>query len=124
MGTTPEPREEFPDTVTLHCSHCSYIEYETQIEKLRKLRKKAQGEDAVHGEADTAGIKRLHFIYTRALRKFKGDLRLWSKYFQFCKKEKAPRALDKAITQALQFHPTVPGLWAYAASWWVVLHTL
>jgi U3 small nucleolar RNA-associated protein 6 len=55
-----------------------------QVEKLRQFRKKSQGEDAVHGVADTAGVRRLHFIYTRALRKFKGDLRLWHAYLSFC----------------------------------------
>lgn len=61
-----------------------YIEYETQVDKLRQFRKKTQGEDAVHGVADTAGVRRLHFIYARALRKFKGDLRLWHSYLAFC----------------------------------------
>ena len=104
-----------------------------------------QGDDAEHGSADTAGIRRIHFIYTRALRKFRGDLRLWTKYFAFCRDTNSTRSLDKvrltpfcrsshswcaseavfnltgdclqALTQALQLHPHVPGLWSYAASW-------
>ena len=81
------------------------------------FRKKTQGEDAVHGMADTAGVRRLHFIYARALRKFKGDLRLWHSYLAFCKSNGAAKRLDRALTQALQLHSGVPALWVYAAGW-------
>jgi U3 small nucleolar RNA-associated protein 6 len=87
------------------------------VDKLRVFRKKTQGEDAVHGMADTAGVRRLHFIYARALRKFKGDLRLWHSYLAFCKSNGAAKRLDRALTQALQLHSGVPALWVYAAGW-------
>ena len=72
-----------------------YIEYERQVDTLRRHRKKMQGDDAEHGSADTAGIRRIHFIHTRALRKFRGDLRLWTKYFAFCRDTNSTRSLDK-----------------------------
>ena len=75
-------------------------QYEEQLEALRRLRKRAQNaaaeaseEDEEEGEGrgggrrpapsapggagDHAILRRIHFLYERALRKFRGDLRLW-----------------------------------------------
>eukprot|EP00898_Chlorokybus_atmophyticus_P002219 jgi/Chlat1/2999/Chrsp2S04709 len=106
-----------------------YIDYEIKLNQLRLLRKKAIGgaEAVEQGTADHAAVKRIHYIFERTLRKFKGDLSLWLKYFAFCKSHDGNRqvanltmlvvALQKATTKALRLHPTVPGLWVYAAQW-------
>ena len=109
-----------------------YVEYELALEELRRLRK---AEAKRHGggrrdrgtppaqaaalakRAEHAIVRGVHFIFTRALQKFPGDLRLWQRYFDFCKAHKASKALSKALTRALQLHPTQPGLWVEAASW-------
>eukprot|EP00242_Pyramimonas_sp_CCMP2087_P013469 CAMPEP_0198223530 /NCGR_PEP_ID=MMETSP1445-20131203/92916_1 /TAXON_ID=36898 /ORGANISM="Pyramimonas sp., Strain CCMP2087" /LENGTH=88 /DNA_ID=CAMNT_0043902387 /DNA_START=46 /DNA_END=308 /DNA_ORIENTATION=+ len=39
----------------LKTDYLRYIEYERQVDTLRRHRKKMQGDDAVHGTADTAG---------------------------------------------------------------------
>lgn len=101
-----------------------YIEYEEKLEKLRKLRKrKFQGKDpsqvskGKNEKHEGYILRRIHFIYERAFRKFWGDLRLWMAYFEFCKKSKANKLMSKALTRCLQLHPNEPGIWSYAASW-------
>jgi U3 small nucleolar RNA-associated protein 6 len=100
----------------------------------------------VSGAGDHAVVQRIHFLYTRALRKFRGDLRLWvrvsaqvqplllwarpltsrpplvalchqARLFAFCRAHGGNKALSKSLVAALALHPTNPGLWAYAASW-------
>ena len=38
---------------------------------------------------DFESVKRIHLLYDRALRKFKGDLGLWRAYIEYCKGEKS-----------------------------------
>eukprot|EP00854_Cymbomonas_tetramitiformis_P012564 gene12564-14848_t len=102
---------------TLKTDFVRYIHYETKLDELRRHRKKQQGEDAVHGLGDTGGIRRLHFIFQRCVKKFRGDLQLWMKYFKFCRACGGHKRLDQALTDALNFHPNESGLWAYAAAW-------
>eukprot|EP00899_Mesostigma_viride_P024656 jgi/Mesvir1/5375/Mv15455-RA.1 len=96
-----------------------YIDYELKVEGLRKLRKKK----IVKSKAEKKGslsdhsiIRRVRLIYVRALQKFRGDLALWNRFFEFCRSQGGIRALQKAIANALRLHPTVPGLWIYAAA--------
>ena len=81
---------------------CAPQQYEEQLETLRRHRKKVQNAaqpaaeeteppsggrtqggrrgrapHAASGAGDHALVQRIHFLYTRALRKFRGDLRLW-----------------------------------------------
>ena len=46
--------------------------------------------------ADTAIIKRIHFIYERAARKFKSDMQLWIDWLAYCKKSKSSKLHSKA----------------------------
>ena len=62
-------------------------------------------------------MQRVHFIFSRALQKFKGDLRLWLQYFDFCEKTGGSKILGKAFASALQFHTFNPALWVKAAKW-------
>ena len=45
--------------------------------------------------ADTAIIKRIHFIYERAARKFKSDMQLWIDWLAYCKKSKSSKLHSK-----------------------------
>lgn len=101
-----------------------YIEYEEKLEKLRQIRRrKFQGKDPTeiskgkNNKHEGYILRRIHFIYERAFRKFWGDLRLWMAYFDFCKTTKANKLMSKALTRCLQLHPNEPGIWSYAASW-------
>ncbi|GBG80828.1 hypothetical protein CBR_g31384 [Chara braunii] len=101
-----------------------YLAYETQLESLRALRKrailrnmKAKKIQWKRSCADGAIVNQLVLIYDRAVTKFKGDLRLWMMYLEFCREQNLRRQLRKVLARALQYHPTVPGLWMYAASY-------
>ena len=53
------------------------------------------------GLAEVAAVRRVHFIYERAARKFKGDLDLWMRWITFCKASKSGKQLSKVSrTQA------------------------
>ena len=66
--------------------HKSYIEYEVKLDRLRRHRRRALGlAGTKKGIADYALVRRTHFIYERAARRFKSDLRLWAQWLAFCR---------------------------------------
>lgn len=93
------------------------IDYEMALERLRQLRRKERTISGPSTLADHCIVRRIHFIYERMLRKFRGDLSLWSRWLAFCQKTKSTRQTSKVLTRALQLHPLSPALWTYAASW-------
>ncbi|KAK9837160.1 hypothetical protein WJX81_007266 [Elliptochloris bilobata] len=102
----------------LKADYLNYIQYESRLEELRRLRKDAAGlTGAKKSLADHALVRRVHFIFERATRKFRGDLALWHSWLQFCKDSRSARQMSKVLTKALQLHPTAAGLWIYAAAW-------
>ncbi|CAI5461649.1 unnamed protein product [Closterium sp. Yama58-4] len=72
---------------------------------------------AAERASDVAVIKRVLFIFSRATRRFKGDLDLWMRYLDFCKASGSRKQMQKTMARALQLHPTEPSLWLYAASY-------
>ena len=99
-------------------THNSYAEYETKLEQLRQARRRGLGlSNAKQSLADYAIVKRVHFIFERAARKFKRDLGVWTRWLEFCRATRSNRRLSRVAARALQLHPTAPGLWAYAAAW-------
>jgi U3 small nucleolar RNA-associated protein 6 len=48
---------------------------------------------------------------------YRGDLALWARWLRYCTESGASRQVSKVVTQALQYHPTAPGLWTFAAAW-------
>ena len=107
----------------------AYLDYECALEELRQLRKGERKKTAGGGGAGRAVaaadvkragavlVKGIHFVFARALRRFQGDLRLWRRYFDFCKAQGGGKALGRALARALQLHPAEPGLWTEAADW-------
>ena len=65
----------------------SYIEYESKLERLRRHRRKALGLGGKKKKslADYAIVRRAHFVFERAARRFKGDLRIWAQWLAFCR---------------------------------------
>ncbi|RAL44912.1 unnamed protein product [Cuscuta campestris] len=99
----------------------AYIDYEKQLDALRLLRKKARVKQGRYTKAkksvsDYSGVTRIVELYRVATTKFKGDIELWFQYLEFCRERKNGR-LKKALVDAIRLHPTVPGLWIYAAAW-------
>lgn len=81
-----------------------YIQYETRLEELRKLRKEAAGlAGTMKSLADHALVRRIHFIFERATRKFRGDLALWHAWLRFCKDSRSARQMSKVSITTLLF---------------------
>lgn len=83
---------------------CRYVQYESRLEELRKLRKDAMGLEGKRGLADHGMIRRIHFIYQRATQKFRGDMRLWSSWLQFCKDSDSTRKLSQVRFSSATHH--------------------
>ena len=96
---------------------CRYIEYEQALEELRDARRRQRGIGGPNTLADYCLPRRIHFIYDRLLRKFKGDLALWASWLRYCQATGAARQASRVLTRALRLHPTAPGMWAAAAAW-------
>ncbi|KAJ9518134.1 hypothetical protein QJQ45_010109 [Haematococcus lacustris] len=94
-----------------------YIEYEQKLDELRLHRKKELGIKGKKGLAENGSVRRIHFIFERATRKFKADLSLWMAWIQHCKHSKSTKQLSKVVTKALHRHSHVPALWIEAAAW-------
>lgn len=96
---------------------CRYCEYEWKLEQLRQLRRKAKAIAGKRSLADYGIVRRIHFIYDRATRKFKGDVTIWMSWLQFCRESNSKRQVSKVVTKALKLHPSASHFWAYAAAW-------
>ncbi|GIL45686.1 hypothetical protein Vafri_2881 [Volvox africanus] len=94
-----------------------YIDFESKLEELRRARKQKLGIKGKKSLAEVAIVRRIHFIYERAGRKFRSDLSLWLSWIEACKKYKSTKQLSKVITKALHRHSTVSELWIEAARW-------
>jgi U3 small nucleolar RNA-associated protein 6 len=89
---------------------------------LRQLRRKAKAISGKRSLADYGIVRRIHFIYDRATRKFKGDVTIWMSWLQFCKQSNSKRQVSKVVTKALKLHPAASHFWAYAAAWYAFEH--
>ena len=98
---------------------CRYYDYEWRLEQLRQIRRKQRAIAGKRSLADYGIIRRIHFIFDRATRKFKGDPGVWMTWLKFCKDSQSKRQVSKVITKALKLHPTASYFWAYAAAWCV-----
>jgi U3 small nucleolar RNA-associated protein 6 len=87
------------------------------LEALRTKRRDRLGIKCKNHPSEYAGIRRIHFIFERACRKFHGDLDLWIEYIQFAKKAGSTKIAGKVFARAIQFHPRNPRIWIMAAAW-------
>ncbi len=59
---------------------------------------------AKKGLAEVGILRRVHFIYERATRKFKADLSLWLDWIAFCKRTKSNKQFSKVPPWGRLFH--------------------
>lgn len=90
------------DAVWLECLRCRnmlgcnrYAEYEAKLEELRAHRKQSMGIKGQTTVGDYAIVRRIHLIYERATRKFRGDLRIWLKWLEFCRTSNSTRQTSR-----------------------------
>ncbi|KAF2278468.1 rRNA processing protein-like protein Utp6 [Westerdykella ornata] len=91
-----------------------YIEFEKNVDALRRKRIERLGV-----KSNGTGSRTVFFLYNRAIRKFPGDLDIWMQYIEFARKEKAFKKLNEIFTKVVRLHPTKPGLWIYAARYFM-----
>lgn len=72
-----------------------YVEYEKNLDEVMKLRKAAKGIQSNIGKGELGCIKRCHVVYDRATKKFRGDLRIWLSWLEFCKASNSARQMSK-----------------------------
>ena len=92
------------------------LEYELNLEALRRRRKAQLGLRRVT-ESDHAGIRRIHFIFDRAVRRFRMDVRWWLQWADFCMRSRSTKAVDRVFGRALMLHSRCEELWLQAAAW-------
>lgn len=74
----------------------AYIDYETKLDGLRVLRRKAVSRQSEKKKkkksiSDFAGVAKIVEIYRLATMRFKGDIRLWFRYLEFCRQKRNGR---------------------------------
>ena len=76
---------------------CRYIAYEKSLQELKQLRKAALPAQQTDTTLERAILRRVHFVYERATRRFKGELRLWNSWLDFCMATEASRRFSKVF---------------------------
>jgi len=93
-----------------------YAEYEQRLHALIVQRAERLGIGRLGPRLQYAGPRRVHFVFTRALRKFSDDVQLWLRYIRYAIRSKSTKTLNRAFARALQLHPLCADLWIAAAS--------
>ncbi|KAJ3268890.1 U3 snoRNP protein [Terramyces sp. JEL0728] len=97
-----------------------YIEFEMNLEKLRKKRKlkyNLDNEETGITLSDYSIVKRIHSLYQQALKRFKGDVHLWTQYFEWSLLQKSFKTLGKQFATAIALHPAKSIFWIMAAKY-------
>jgi len=94
-----------------------YIEYEQTFEQLLKARRERLGATKGKSAAKFSCVKHIHFIFDRAVKKFRGDIDLWLAWIDYAKAEQSSKVLSKVFARALQLHPRNAQLWVHAAAY-------
>ncbi|ANZ75038.1 BA75_02365T0 [Komagataella pastoris] len=96
-----------------------YIQYEMNLDNLRRKRIERLSPtgivDMSQSVSDWSGQRKILFIFERAVRKFYGDLQLWSLYLQYAKELGSINVVEKIYSKMIQLHPTDTDLWISAA---------
>lgn len=92
----------------------SYVRYEVAVECLRGRRSKRLGW-RTKTISDHSGIRRLHFIFDRAVRRHRGNKKLWYQYIDFCLRSGSFKVFSTVLFRALKYHPKEVHIWLLAA---------
>jgi len=101
-----------PD-IKLH-EYLSVVRYEVALECLRERRRKELNWRR-KTVSDFAGVTRLHRIFSKATFRFRGDIKMWYQYLDFCLRSGSTKVLSSVVVRALKFHPRKVPLWLLAA---------
>jgi hypothetical protein len=91
------------------------LEYELAVEALRRQRKARLGLRRTT-VSDHAGIRRIHFIFDRVCKRFRGRVAWWLQWLDFSLRTASGKAAGRILGRALQLHPHSSELWMQAAA--------
>ena len=91
-----------------------YIQHEMAVESLKRLRQDKLNVKKL-GVSNFSIIRRAHYLYTRALKKFTNNKDLWLEHIKFCADTGSVASFNKVIMRALRFHPREASFWMLAA---------
>ena len=95
-----------------------YIQYELNVTALIERRKQRSGMPPTRKLlSDYAGMRRLSFLYERALRKFNHDVPLWKQYLEYSRRIGSHHAIGKILPRAIQLNLKEESLWILHATW-------
>jgi len=94
--------------------YLDYVRYEVAVECLRKRRSKKLGWKTPT-LSDYAGLRRLHKIFDRGTKRFRGEKKMWYQYIDFCIRSGSFRIFHSLLMRALKYHPREVNIWILAA---------
>ncbi|KAL6449445.1 UTP6 U3 small nucleolar RNA-associated protein 6 [Candida maltosa Xu316] len=120
-----EQRTDFEHRITGRGSKprdfLKYVDFEINLEKLRKKRyarlSKVGLVDTKPSISDWAGVRRIFFIFDRSVKRYPGEIDLWSKYLGFAKKSGAIKIIYKIYSRLLQLQPRNIDPWLSATNY-------
>lgn len=94
------------------------IRFELGVINLLAIRKEQQPPVEMNQCSITRGLnRRVHLLYQRALRKFRGNVGIWLEFAAYCYANGNEALMSEVISHALQLNPTCAGLWSFSAFW-------
>lgn len=98
-----------------------YAAFEMNLEKLRIKRyqrlKTANMIDTKPSISDWAGFRKIVFIFERAVKRYPGDLDIWSQYIRFVKEKDAVKVVYRVYAKLLLLQPRNVDAWLLAAKY-------
>jgi len=111
-------RKEFEMDVTSQNANLlhfrKYIKHELAVESLKRLRQEKLGVKRL-GVSKFSIIRRVHYLYSRAVMKFSTNKDLWLEHVKFCADTGSVTSMNKVIMRALRYHPREAAFWVLAA---------
>lgn len=118
LTPTHAPRVHRPQPTRDDFLKC--LQLEMNLESLLRCRSKRLGltkQRAKHNGPLVAVRKRVHFIFSRALRRFKGDEQLWLQWIEYAQRTRSHNRLSQIFGRSLALLPHSSRLWIKAAAW-------
>ncbi|SGZ51827.1 CIC11C00000004270 [Sungouiella intermedia] len=101
--------------------YLKYAEFEISLEKLRIKRyqrlKTVDMVDTKPSISDWAGFRKIVFVFDRAVKRYPGDLEIWSRYLQFVKDKDAVKVVYRVYAKLLLLQPRNVDAWLLAAKY-------
>ena len=95
------------------------IQYELNLVALKEKRRArlALDQHKKKSLSDFASMRRIAFLYERALRKLPHDLLLWKQYLEYSRRIGSFQVINKILPRAIQLNPKATDLWLLHAQW-------